>query len=86
MNFFGMIQLAPVSLSLFHDFLIICSKLTEIQLLVTLKRKTLFIHLHGQAVSCCWVLSDVQGYLGATGIFALCFGSGYVPTEREEEN
>lgn len=78
-----MIQLAPVSL--FHGFLIISSKLPEIQLLVTLKRATL-AHLHGQAVSCSWVLSDVQGYLGATGIFALCFDSGYVPTERGEEN
>lgn len=35
---------------------------------------------------CPVVLSDVQGYLGATGIFALCFDSGYIPTEREEEN
>lgn len=81
-----MIQLAPISLSLFHGFLIISSKLIEILLLVTLKRKTSFTALHGQAVSCSWVLSDVQGYLGAMGIFALCFDSGYVLPEREEEN
>lgn len=36
-----MIQLAPVSL--FHGFLTIPSKLTEIWLLVTLKRKTLHL-------------------------------------------
>lgn len=80
-----MIQLAPVSLSLFHGFLIISSKVTDIWLLVTLKWKTAFTHLHGQAVSCSWVLSVVQGYLGGTGIFALGFDSDYVPTEREEE-
>lgn len=75
-----------MSLSLFHGFSIISSKLPETLLLVTLKRKSSFTDLHGQAVSCSWVLSDVQGYLGATGIFALCLDSGYVLTEREEEN
>lgn len=81
-----MIQLAPISLSLFHVFSVICSKLHETLLLVTLKRKISFARHRGQAVSCSWVLSDVQGYLGATGIFALCFDSGYILTEREEEN
>lgn len=38
-----------------------------------------------QAASCSCFLSDVLNYRGATGIFALCFGSG-VSLFKEEGN
>lgn len=38
-----------------------------------------------QAVSCSCFISDVQNYHGATGIFALCFGSG-MSLFKEEGN
>ena len=36
-------------------------------------------------MSCAWLLADVQDYLGATGIFALCFESGMSPLREEEK-
>lgn len=39
-----------------------------------------------QAVSCSCFISDVQNYCGATGIFALCFGSGMSLLKKREIN